>query len=74
MTNTDEMIAFLDDLADLTVTHGFYIRGCGCCSSPEVIKIDNPDGRYSIWQFPDNRDGEDLTWNQEADEDEVKKS
>lgn len=42
-TRTNDLAAFKAALKDLANQHGFIIRGCGCCSSPWIARLDADD-------------------------------
>ena len=46
---------FLKELTELTKKYGIAIEGCGCCSSPYLIKKPKAqlDGKYVITESPD---------------------
>ena len=39
--------AFLEELTEISIRHGLYIWGCGCCGSPRLNEI-TVAGRYNI--------------------------
>lgn len=43
MITEDQTRAFLLDLRELTLKHGIYIWGCGCCGSPNLDEISEKD-------------------------------
>ncbi|MBK7822957.1 MAG: hypothetical protein IPJ61_18405 [Tessaracoccus sp.] len=59
MMNTDPYVTdadrdrFLADLTELSRKHGIIIGGCGCCSSPYLLRVDrkdperSPESRYA---------------------------
>ena len=49
--------SFLEDLNDLSLEHGIFIAGCGCCDSPYLTTNRNGHGRYVLQE----QDG-CLTW------------
>ena len=45
---TQQIKKFRAELTELSRRHGIAIAGCGCCGSPWVEKINDPDGRYDL--------------------------
>jgi hypothetical protein len=54
---TPKIEAFLKALTQLSLDHGVFIRGCGCCGSPWVEANDKSSGRYTV-----AKGGDHLTW------------
>ena len=78
----DALDKFLQELTALTDKHGFVIRGCGCCGSPSVQRINKEDdkGPYFLYERCGEEGGDELTYaevfhhtlllEQEGDDDE----
>jgi hypothetical protein len=49
--------AFLKELSELSLKHGFFIGGCGCCGSPFVDSGSNVSGKYTV-----SEDGDNMEW------------
>ena len=56
-----EIAAFLLDLTELSKRHGLLIWGCGCCGSPVVEKVRNPD-KHRDGHYETSYCGHDLEW------------
>jgi hypothetical protein len=54
---TPKVEAFLKALTQLSLDHGVFISGCGCCGSPIVDERDTSSGFYTVCE-----DGELLKW------------
>ena len=62
--NSEKVVAFVRELAELTRKHKVSISGCGCCGSPrltESVEDYNAEAGYSVeenqclnWVSPDH--------------------
>lgn len=35
----EKILAFLDELSEVSKKHGLFIEGCGCCGSPVIERL-----------------------------------
>ncbi len=56
---------FLEELSRLSRKYGLKIGGCGCCGSPEICELDEPEGKY---KYTTRTPGASLTWEKPAKE------
>jgi hypothetical protein len=60
----DNTIEFLRELTELSRKYKVEIWGCGCCNSPQIRVIENPEvGAYRAY-----REKYDLTWDENIQE------
>lgn len=45
---SENLEAFLRELSRLSRKYGVFIRGCGCCGSPEAYDEENGVGVYEL--------------------------
>ncbi len=64
--NTEQVAAFLAELAELTARHGIKIDGCGCCGSPFLSDKKVGLGYYTVADDPYSFN-DTLTWHQQPE-------
>ena len=63
MSDDQKKRKFVDELTKLSNEHGFYISGCGCCSSPWLDESENKIGFY----VSDDQGDSELQWHFDGD-------
>lgn len=58
--NEPGAVAFLEELAGLTRKYGLKVWGCGCCGSPELVKLE-PEEFGEEYEYNAGYQGE-LDW------------
>ncbi len=54
MANEERVTEFLKELTKLSIKHGLFIDGCGCCGSPYICDIETGEEVYDKFEFRNN--------------------